>query len=133
MLRVYGVLGDALRAKVQRGDSTSLMDLLFDGSRWIHSRDSAHLMRRVSFFRVVDSRPAGVFAVQASDQGASVVASYGWQLSDVAAGWLRDEFPAAEHPDVVVVTKRPVLVPMPLAMPRARGFIVRFARLIDFS
>ena len=87
------------------------MDLLFDGKQWIHSRDSAGLLRRISFFRVVEDLPAGVYAVLASDLVASVVASYAWQLSDVAAGWLRDEFPAHEHPDVVVVTKRPVLVP----------------------
>ena len=87
------------------------MNLLFDGKQWIHSRDLAHFMRRVSFFRVVDSLQPGVYAVLASDQGASVLASYGWQLSDVAATWLHDEFPADEHPDVVVVTKRPVLVP----------------------
>ena len=94
------------------------MNLLFDGKQWIHSSDLAGLLRQVAFFRVVEALPPGVFAVQVNDQGASVLASYGWQLSDVAAGWLRDEFPAHEYPGLVVVTKRPVLVPkMPVLVP----------------
>jgi hypothetical protein len=91
-----------------------MADLLFDGKRWIHSSDLARYMRRVAFFRVVEALPPGVFAVLMSDLGtASVVASYAWELSDVAAGWLRDECP-----DAIVVSKRPVLVPkVPVLVP----------------
>lgn len=86
-----------------------MADLLFDGSRWIHSSDLARYMRQVAFFRFIEALPPGVFAVVVSDQGAvSVVASYAWELGDLAATWLRDEYPEG-----IVVSKRPVLVPKP--------------------
>ena len=95
--------------------------IAFDGRRWQYSSDSAGLLRRVAFFRLLESLPAGVHAVAVGggkscstlpSPGVGVVlCSYNWTLSGTAESWIREDFPLESRPDVVVVTKLPRLVP----------------------
>jgi hypothetical protein len=86
-----------------------MQTLTHDGTTWTHDQDLARYMRRVLLFRVLESLPVGIHAV---DSAGSVLESYPWQLSGTAENWIISDYPPRTHPEVLLVIKRPRLVPI---------------------
>jgi hypothetical protein len=83
--------------------------LTHDGDRWTHTQDLARYLRRVLLFRVLESLPVGVHAVDS--EHAAVLDSYTWELSGIAENWIISDYPPSDYPGVILVIKRPRLVP----------------------
>jgi hypothetical protein len=83
--------------------------LTHDGHRWTHDQDLTRYLRRVLLFRVLESLPVGIHAV---DSAGTVLESYAWDLSGMAENWIIGDYPPGTHPEALLVIKRPRLVPI---------------------